>query len=73
VISEVYGIAVEAMTVEELVHQGVSHIIAVGYAGAFNSTPVEQPFVAIDTMSDLPIVAHYGVAIMCAVSQAARF
>lgn len=61
VISEVYGFAVGATMVEELVHHGVRHIIAGGYAGAFNDAPLGQPFIAIDTMSDLPIAAHYGI------------
>ena len=62
VVSEVYGFAVGATTVEELVHHGIRHIIAVGYAGAFNGAPVGHPFVAKDTMSDLPLAAHYGVS-----------
>ena len=61
VVSEVYGFAVGATTVEELVHHGIRHILAVGYVGAFNGAPVGQPFVATDTMSDLPLAAHYGV------------
>jgi uridine phosphorylase len=61
VVSEVYGFPVGVTTVEELVHHGIKHIIAVGYAGAFNAAPVGQPFVAKDTMSDLPIATHYGV------------
>ena len=61
VISEVYGFAVGATTVEELVHHGVKTIIAVGYAGAFNNALVGQPFVAANTMSDLPLAAHYGI------------
>ena len=61
VVSEVYEFAVGATTVEELVHHGISHIVAIGYAGAFNAVPVGQPFVATDTMSDLLLAAHYGV------------
>jgi uridine phosphorylase len=61
VISEVYGFAVGATTVEELVHYGIRHIIGVGYVGAFNGAPVGQPFIAIETMSDLPLAAHYGI------------
>lgn len=61
VVSEVYGFAVGATTVEELVHHGIRYIIAIGYAGAFNAAPVGQPFVATDTMSDLPLAAHYGI------------
>ena len=61
VVSEVYGFAVGATTVEELVHHGIRYIIAMGYVGAFNAAPVGQPFVATDTMSDLPLAAHYGV------------
>ena len=61
VVSEVYGFAVGATTVEELVHHGIDNIIAMGYVGAFNSAPMGQPFVAKDTMSDLPLAAHYGV------------
>ena len=61
VISEVYGFAVGATTVEELVHYGFKYIIAIGYAGAFNGAPVGQFFVAKATMSDLPLAAHYGM------------
>ena len=61
VVSEVYGFAVGATTVEELVHHGIRHIIGIGYAGAFNGAPVGQYFVAKATMSDLPVAAHYGV------------
>lgn len=61
VISEVYGFAVGATTVEELVHYGIRYIIAVGYVGAFNGAPVGQPFVATEAMSDLPLAAHYGI------------
>ncbi len=61
VLSEIYGFAVGSTTVEELVHYGIKHIIAVGYAGAFNGAPVGQSFVAKATMSDLPLAAHYGV------------
>ncbi len=61
VISEVYGFAVGTTTVEELIYYGVDHIIGIGYAGAFNGAKVGQHFVAKDTMSDLPIAAHYGV------------
>ena len=61
VVSEVYGFAVGATTVEELIHHGIKHIIGLGYVGAFNGAPVGQPFLATDTMSDLPIAAHYGV------------
>lgn len=61
VISEVYGFEVGATTVEELVHYGFRHIIAVGYVGAFCGAPVGQPFIATETMSDLPLAAHYGI------------
>ncbi|MEM7345042.1 MAG: hypothetical protein AAF485_12430 [Chloroflexota bacterium] len=61
VVSEVYGFAVGSTTVEELVHHGINYIIAVGYAGAFNGAPVGQPFIAKDTLADLPLAAHYGV------------
>lgn len=61
VVSEVYGFAVGATTVEELVHHGIKYIIAVGYAGAYNGAPTGQAFVARDTMSDLPLAAHYDV------------
>ena len=61
VVSEVYGFPVGTTTVEELVHHGVDAIIAVGYAGAFNRAPMGQPFIAVGTMSDLPIGVHYGV------------
>ena len=61
VISEVYGFAVGATTVEELVYYGIRYIFAVGYVGAFNGAPVGQPFIAKETMSDLPLAAHYGV------------
>jgi uridine phosphorylase len=61
VVSEVYGFPVGATTVEELVHHGINNIIAVGYAGAFNNAPMGQPFIAMGTMSDLPIGVHYGV------------
>ena len=40
VISEVYGFAVGATTVEELIYHGIKHIIGIGYAGAFNAAPV---------------------------------
>jgi len=61
VISEVYGFAVGATTVEELVHYGIKYIIAIGYAGAFNGAPMGQSFVAKATMADIPLAAHYGV------------
>ena len=61
VISEVYGFAVGATTVEELVHHGIKHIIGIGYVGAFNGAPVGQRFVATGAMSDLPLAAHYGI------------
>jgi purine-nucleoside phosphorylase len=61
VLSEVYGFAVGATTVEELVHYGIRHIIGVGYVGVFNGAPVGQRFIAIETMSDLPLAAHYGI------------
>ena len=61
-ISEVYGFAVGTTTVEELVHYGIEYIIGIGYAGAFNGAKVGQRFVAKDTMSDLAIAIHYGVA-----------
>lgn len=61
VISEVYGFAVGATTVEELIHYGIRHIIAVGYVGAFNGAPGGQSFIASETMSDLPLAAHYGI------------
>ena len=61
VVSEVYGFAVGATTVEELVHHGIRNIIAMGYVGAFNGAPLGQPFIAKDTMSDLPLAAHYGI------------
>lgn len=62
VISEVYGFAVGATTVEELIHYGVDNIIGIGYAGAFGGAPMGQRFVAAATMSDLPLAAHYGTA-----------
>ncbi len=62
VVSEVYGFAVGATTVEELVHYGIKYIIGIGYVGAFNGAPVGQHFIAKDTMSDLPLAAHYGVS-----------
>ena len=61
VISEVYGFAVGATTVEELVHHGIRQIIGVGYAGAFNGAAMGQPFIAAHTMADLPLADHYGV------------
>ncbi len=61
VISEVYGFAVGATTVEELVHHGIDQIIGIGYVGAFNGAAVGQHFIATDTMADLPLAAHYGV------------
>ena len=60
VISEVYGFAVGATTVEELVHHGIKHIIGIGYVGAFNGARAGDRFVAVGTMSDLPLAAHYG-------------
>lgn len=62
VISEVYGFAVGATTVEELIHYGVNNIIGIGYAGAFGGASLGQRFVARSTMSDLPLAAHYGTA-----------
>ena len=61
VISEVYGFAVGATTVEELVHHGIKHIIGLGYVGAYNGAPVGKRFVATGTMSDLPLAVHYGI------------
>lgn len=61
VISEVYGFAVGATTVEELVHYGIKYIIGLGYIGAFNGAPVGSRFIAEGTISDLPIAVHYGV------------
>ena len=61
VISEVYGFAVGATTVEELVHYGLRQIIGIGYAGAFSGAEMGQRFVAAGTMADLPLAAHYGV------------
>ncbi len=61
VISEVYGFAVGATTVEELIHHGVKNIIGLGYVGAFNGAPMGKRFVATGTMSDLPLAAHYGI------------
>ena len=60
VISEVYGFAVGATTVEELIHHGIRHIIGIGYVGAYNGAPVGEWFVDMGTMSDLPLAAHYG-------------
>ena len=62
VLGEIYGFPVGATTVEELVHHGIRYIIAVGYAGAFNDAPLGMPFIATETMSDLPIAVHYGIA-----------
>jgi len=61
VISEVYGFPVGATTVEELVHHGINNIIGIGYAGAFGAVTIGQPFIAVDTISDLPLATHYGV------------
>ncbi len=61
VISEVYGFAVGATTVEELVYHGIDTIIGIGYVGAFNGAPLGQSIIARDTLSDLPIAQHYGV------------
>ncbi|MDY7106527.1 MAG: hypothetical protein S0880_35575 [Actinomycetota bacterium] len=61
VISEVYGFAVGATTVEELVHHGFRHIIGVGFVGAMNGARHGQRFLARDVMSDLPLAAHYGI------------
>lgn len=61
VISEVYGFAVGATTVEELVHHGIDQIIGIGYVGAFNGAAVGQRFIATDTIADLPLATHYGV------------
>lgn len=66
VISEVYGFAVGATTVEELVHYGIDQIIGVGYAGSFSGTALSQHFLAEATMADLPLAAHYGVPEMTA-------
>ena len=60
VLSEVYGFAVGATTVEELIHHGIEHIIGIGYVGAFNGAPVGHRLIATATMSDLPLAAHYG-------------
>lgn len=62
VISEVYGFAVGATTVEELIHYGINNIIGIGYVGAFGGAALGQRFIARATMSDLPLAAHYGTA-----------
>ena len=67
VISEVYGFPVGATTVEELIFRGVDTIIGIGYAGAFDSVPMGKKFIAIETISDLPLAYHYGVAALEAV------
>ncbi|MEM7373574.1 MAG: hypothetical protein AAF587_33425 [Bacteroidota bacterium] len=61
VISEVYGFAVGATTVEELVHYGVETIIGIGYVGAFKGAALGQSFLARNTLSDIPLARHYGI------------
>ncbi len=64
VISEVYGFPVGATTVEELIYRGIDTIIGIGYAGAFHDAPMGKQFVAMETISDLPLARHYGVEAM---------
>jgi uridine phosphorylase len=61
VISEVYGFAVGATTVEELVYHGIDNISGIGYVGAFDGAPMGQSIIAKDVLSDLPLATHYGV------------
>jgi uridine phosphorylase len=67
VVSEVYGFPVGATTVEELAYHGINTIFGIGYAGAFKAAPMGKKFIAMETISDLPLARHYGVEAMRAV------